>query len=77
MKRCWPATTTKNEYRKMNSKTKSNRAEYAVRQTPKIKTLGLRLTVSRPNLEMEVRRAFDLAKSAGQELNLTFSNGLS
>ncbi len=61
----------------MNTKTKSDRVEYAWRQAPKIKTLGLRLAVSRPNLEKDVRRAFDLAKSAGQELNLTFSNGLS
>ena len=56
----------------MNTKINSKRPEYVIRQTPRIKTLNLHLSVTEADLAERVRRAFDLAKSAGQELDLTF-----
>jgi hypothetical protein len=59
----------------MNNKTKPYKAIHAVKETPKVKTLDMTLSITNHDLGIEVRRAFELAKSAGQELNLSFSNG--
>ncbi len=40
---------------------------------PKIKTIGLHLASTDRNLPWKIKAAFDFAKSAGQELDLTFS----
>jgi len=56
----------------MNSRTKAHEAEDADQGGLKIKKLALRLTINNRNLEKEIKRAFDLAKSSGQELDLTF-----
>ena len=39
----------------------------------KIKKVALRMVMSESNLAAEIKRMFDLAKSSGQELDLTFS----
>ncbi len=59
----------------MNLKKKSRQADEGVKSGLKIKKLALRLTIGNSNLATEVKRAFDLAKSSGQELDLTFSHG--
>ncbi len=56
----------------INSRTKSHEAEDADQGGLKVKKLALRLTINNRNLEEEIKRAFDLAKSSGQELDLTF-----
>jgi len=56
----------------MNLKTKSQEAEDADEGALKIKKLAWRLPINDSNLEKEIKRAFDLAKSSGQELDLTF-----
>jgi hypothetical protein len=61
----------------MNTKAKGFKPEYAVNHGPKVKAIGLRFEVSAPDWEKEVKRAFDLVKSSGQELNITFSFGRS
>ena len=38
-----------------------------------VKTLSLQVAVSEPDLQKVVRVAFDLAKSAGRELDLAFN----
>jgi len=45
--------------------------------TPKAKTLDLRLTVTNKDLRHEVKKAFDLARIAGQELDIIFSQAIS
>ncbi len=57
----------------MNAKVAPTKREYTIRQTPKAKTLEMHLAAAERDLAAQIRRAFDLAKSAGQELNLTFS----
>ncbi|MGO8837709.1 MAG: hypothetical protein ACLQAH_06560 [Limisphaerales bacterium] len=59
----------------MNLEKKSRQADEGVKSGLKIKKLALRLTIGNSNLATEVKRAFDLAKSSGQELDLTFSHG--
>jgi len=59
----------------MNLEKKSRQADDSVKSGLKIKKLALRLTIGNSNLATEVKRAFDLAKSSGQELDLTFSHG--
>ena len=54
----------------MNGKNKRHTPEFAIKDAPKIKTLDLRLAVSNPNLGKEIARAFQLAKSSSQELNV-------
>ena len=39
-----------------------------------VKTLSLQLAISEPHFQKAVREAFDLAKSAGRELDLTFNS---
>jgi hypothetical protein len=64
-------TTTENT---MNEENKSYKAAFVIDdKKPKVKTLGLRLTVTDSNLMDEVKEAFNLAKTAGQELDLMFS----
>ena len=59
----------------MNRETKSNTNEQSVPTGRKIKKLALQLPIGSSNLANEIKRAFDLAKSSGQELDLTFSPG--
>lgn len=56
----------------MKSQTKLHEAEDAGEGALKIKKLAWRLAINSRNLESEIKRAFDLAKSAGHELDLTF-----
>jgi hypothetical protein len=44
---------------------------------PKVKKLDLRFAVSDRDLGNEVRKAFDLARIAGQELDIIFSHATS
>jgi len=57
----------------MNGKSKRNPPQFAIKDAPKIKTLDLRLAVSTPDLGKEIARAFLLAKSSSQELNVFFN----
>jgi hypothetical protein len=61
----------------MNSKPRLHKAEFVPNGATKLKTLDLRLVVTDRDLRKEVKRAFDLAKSGGRELNATFSYGAS
>ena len=54
---------------------RTHEPEYALQEGPPLKRLELRLSVQEGDLEMAIKRAFDLAKSAGHELDLTFSYG--
>jgi hypothetical protein len=56
----------------MNAKLKSYKQEQDAEDTPRVKTFDLLLTVTDQDLDQEVMQAFNLAKSSGQELNLTF-----
>jgi hypothetical protein len=57
----------------MKTKKKLNEANDAIEKSAPIKTLSLSVAISEPDLEKTVRVAFDLAKSAGRELNLAFN----
>jgi hypothetical protein len=59
----------------MNAKAKWYRPEFPVNHGPKVKAIGLRFAVTAPDWEKQVKRAFDLVKSSGQELNVTFNLG--
>jgi len=59
----------------MNQEKKSRHGDEGVNPGLKIKKLALQLTIGNSNLTYEIKRAFDLAKSSGQELDLTFSRG--
>ena len=62
----------------MNEEIKFYKPEFAIKNNaPKVKKLGLRLTVTDNDLKDEVKRAFDLAKIAGQELDLVFTHATS
>jgi hypothetical protein len=56
----------------MKPQTKSHATADADEGAVKIKKLAWRLTINDRNLKSEIKRAFDLAKSSGQELDLTF-----
>lgn len=58
----------------MNGKNKHNTPQFALKDAPKIKTLDLRLAISNPDLGKEIARAFLLAKSSSQELNVFFNH---
>jgi len=60
----------------MNTKSQFHKLEYAVKDAPRIKTVSLRLDTTDQNLQEKVKNAFALAKSAGQELDLTFCSGI-
>ena len=68
-----PATAEKAT---MKNEMKFQKSKPAIRIGPKIKTLDVRISIANHDLQDEVRRAFDLAKSSGQELNLSFSHGI-
>ena len=57
----------------MKAKKQLNENDDATGKSAPIKTLSLRVTVTEPDLPKAVRVAFDLAKSAGRELNLDFN----
>jgi hypothetical protein len=57
----------------MNAKNKSYESKYATRNGAAVKTISLQVAVTRPDLQNVVRKAFDLAKSGGRELNLAFT----
>jgi hypothetical protein len=61
----------------MNIKNRSYEPKYVAKNGATngatIKTVSLQIAVTEPNLQNAVRQAFDLAKSAGRELNLAFS----
>ena len=56
----------------MNTKINSYEPKYAARNGATIKTVNLQVAITEPNLKNAVRTAFNLAKSGGRELNLTF-----
>lgn len=57
----------------MKTKKQLNEANDAVEKSAPIKTLRLQVAISEPDLQKAVRVAFDLAKSAGRELDLVFN----
>jgi len=57
----------------MKTKNQLNEADDANQKSAPVKTLHLQVAVTEPDLPRAVRMAFDLAKSAGRELNLDFS----
>ena len=59
----------------MKPKTKSHATEEGVPTGLKIKKLAVQLSIGDSNLANEIKKAFDLAKSSGQELDLIFSHG--
>jgi hypothetical protein len=68
------ATVGRRKNKKMNRKIKSYNAEYLINNdVSKVKTLDMRLAVTDRDLGEEIKKVFELAKSSGQELNLTFS----
>jgi hypothetical protein len=56
----------------MNTKSKSYETQYATKNGAAIKTVSLQVAVTEPDLQNAVRKAFELAKSGGRELNLSF-----
>lgn len=64
--------------RAMKGDIKFYKAEYTINDdAPRIKKLNLRLAVTDCDLGNEVRKAFELARIAGQELDLFFSHATS
>jgi len=57
----------------MNTKSRSYEPKYAITNSATVKTVSLQVAVTEPDLPKAVREAFDLAKSGGRELDLTFS----
>ena len=57
----------------MKTKKQVDEANDAIKKSAPVKTLSLQVAVSEPDLQKAVRVAFDLAKSAGRELNLAFN----
>ena len=56
----------------MNLRAKSRKTE-AEDERRRLKRLALRLAVGDGNLARQIMQAFNLAKSSGQELDLTFT----
>ena len=56
-----------------NLENKSKPAGQGVNPGLKLKKIVLRVDVSESNLANQIKRLFDLAKSSGRELDLTFS----
>jgi hypothetical protein len=44
-----------------------------INASAKVKRIALRIDITSSNLAQEIKRMFDMAKSSGQELDLTFS----
>jgi hypothetical protein len=62
----------------MKGNIKSYKAEYVINDdAPKVKKLDLRLIITDRDLGSEVRKVFDLARIAGQELDIIFSHAIS
>ncbi len=62
----------------MNGTTKSYKPVFVINDdAPKVKKCDLRFTVTDNDLGSEVRKAFDLARVAGQELDIIFSHATS
>jgi hypothetical protein len=57
----------------MKTQNQINEPEDVIEKSAPIKTLNLQVAVTEPDLPKAVRAAFDLAKSAGLELNLDFN----
>jgi hypothetical protein len=57
----------------MNANNKLGEIEEVPAQEQKIKTLDVRLDVTEDDLEKRVMKSFDMAKSAGLELDVMFS----
>lgn len=57
----------------MKTAMKFYRTDHAVNYATKVKSLDVRLPVTDKDLGVEVRKAFDLAKSSGRELTVYFS----
>jgi hypothetical protein len=56
----------------MNPQTKHREADETEKDMLRIKKLPMRLAVGDDHLENKIKRAFELAKSSGHELDLTF-----
>jgi hypothetical protein len=57
----------------MKTKKQMNEPDAVFKKGVPVKTLTLQMAVSEPDLPKAVRVAFDLAKSAGRELDLVFN----
>jgi hypothetical protein len=57
----------------MNLEHKSRLADEPVNPGMKLKKIALRMNADDSNLASQIKRVFDMAKSSGQELDLTFS----
>jgi hypothetical protein len=60
--------TKRHEHQKQTLRTQVRHQEPAA-----IKTVSLQVAVTRPDLQNAVRKAFELAKSGGRELDLAFT----
>ena len=60
----------------MNLNAKYRKTEETEPNTLRIKKLVMRLSIGDNNLAEKIKQSFNLAKSAGQELDLTFSRPL-
>ena len=70
--------TTMTTMTNMNGDIKSYKAEFVINDdAPKVKKIDLRLAITDRDLGDEVRKAFELARIAGQELDLFFSHATS
>jgi hypothetical protein len=59
----------------MNGAIKSYKPVFVINDdTPKVKKLDLQITVTDRDLGNEVKKVFDLARIAGQELDIVFSH---
>ena len=62
----------------MNGEIKSYKPVFVIHDdTPKVKKFDLRLAVTNKDLRDNVKKAFDLARTAGQELDIIFSQATS
>ena len=61
----------------MNTKNKPYEPKFVTKDATKnraaVKTISLQVAVTRPDLKNTIRKAFDLAKSGGRELDLAFT----
>jgi len=57
----------------MKTAMKFYRQEQSIDYPTKVKTLDIKIPISGQDLGVEVRKAFDLAKSSGRELTVHFS----
>ena len=62
----------------MNGEIKSYKPVFAINDNaPKVKKCDLRFTVTDNDLGSDVKKAFDLARIAGQELDIIFTHATS